>query len=282
MLLAIKHGIFINCTQVTSIATINMEAVAVQCTLTDHTKWLFVCCYRPPNSKDLADIRSFANNIFPSFQKIIIAGDFNHPNISWTNSMGTLGQEFCDTLDDYFMSQLCLLPTRESNILDLLITNQPEQVSFMGVCDPSELGMSSDHKLIRFKFSMRSTIFMPNKRLVYDYRRTDFDKLRQRLTDMDICSLITSNRAFSNIDDWSTWKSAVMNAMNEVIPTKYVHPRRSPPWITPTILHQIRKKVTARKRFLAKGIDYLKEKFTKLRTEVKKAIGKSRKAFFSS
>ncbi len=197
VLLAIKHGIFINCTQVTSIATINMEAVAVQCTLTDHTKWLFVCCYRPPNSKDLADIRSFADNIFPSFEKIIIVGDFNLPNISWTNSsyisVGTLGQEFCDTLDDYFMSQLCLLPTRESNILDLLITNQPEQVSFMGVCDPSELGMSSDHKLIRFKYSMRSTTFTPNKRLVYDYRRTDFDKLRQRLTDMDICSLITSN-----------------------------------------------------------------------------------------
>ena len=207
----------------------------------------FVCCYRPPNSKDLADIRSFADNIFPSFEKIIIVGDFNLPNISWTDSsyisVGTLGQEFCDTLDDYFMSQLCLLPTRESNILDLLITNQPEQVSFMGVCDPSELGMSSDHKLIRFKFSMRSTTFTPNKRLVYDYRRTDFDKLRQRLTDMDICSLITSNGAFSNIDDdWSTWKSAVMNAMNEVITTKYVDPRRSPPWITPTILHQIRKK----------------------------------------
>ncbi len=71
-----------------------------------------------------------------------------------------------------------------------------------------------------------------------------------------------------------------MNAMNEVIPTKYVHPRRSPPWITPTILHQIRKKVTARKRFLARGTDYLKEKFTKLRTEVKKAIEKSREAFF--
>ncbi len=115
-------------------------------------------CQQP--AYDLADIRSFANNIFPSFEKIIIARDFNLPNISWTNSsyisVGTLGQEFCDTLDDYFMSQLCLLPTRESNILDLLITNQPEQVSFIGVCDPSELGMSSDHKLIRFKFSMRS------------------------------------------------------------------------------------------------------------------------------
>ncbi len=82
VLLAIKHGIFINCTKVTSITTINMEAVAVQCTLTDHTKWLFVRCYRPPNSKDLADIRSFAENIFPSFEKIIVAGDFNLPNTS--------------------------------------------------------------------------------------------------------------------------------------------------------------------------------------------------------
>ncbi len=65
-----------------------------------------------------------------------------------------------------------------------------------------------------------------------------------------------------------------MYAMNEVIPTKYVDPRRSPHWITPTILHQIRKKVTAR------GTDYLKQTFTKLRTEVKKAIEKKQRGVF--
>jgi hypothetical protein len=36
------------------------------------------------------------------------------------------------------MTQLCLISTRESNILGLLITNQPEQVLLI-------LGMKTDH-----------------------------------------------------------------------------------------------------------------------------------------
>jgi hypothetical protein len=73
----------------------------------------------------MSDLRSFADNLFPSYDKIIIAGDFNLPNISWTDdnytSFGSWSQNFCDILEDYFMSQLCLTPTRESNIPDLLI-----------------------------------------------------------------------------------------------------------------------------------------------------------------
>ena len=243
-LIAIKHGIFISCSQITSIATTNLEAVAIQCTLPNHAKWLLVCCYRPPDSNDMSDLRSFADNLFPSYDKIIIAGDFNLPNISWTDgnytSSGSLSQNFCDILDDYFMSQLCLTPTRESNILDLLITNQPEQVSFIDICSPTDLGMSSDHKIIQFKFSSASKTIQSNKRLVYDYRRANFDGLRKRLIDIDICSLVTNNGTESSVDDdWSTWKDAVMTAVHEFIPSKYVDPRRSPPWITPTILHQI-------------------------------------------
>ena len=41
------------------------------------------------------------DNLFPSYDKIIIAGDFNLPNISWTysnhTSAGTLGQNFRDS-----------------------------------------------------------------------------------------------------------------------------------------------------------------------------------------
>ena len=94
------------------------------------------------------------DNLFPSYDKIIITGDFNLPNISWTGtthtSTGLLGQNFCDILDDYFMTQLCITPTRESNILDLLIRNPPEQISSLDICDPTEIGMTTDHKVIRF------------------------------------------------------------------------------------------------------------------------------------
>ena len=73
-----------------------------------------------------------------------------------------------------------------------------------------------------------------------------------------------------------------MSAINEFIPAKCVDYRRTPPWITRNILHQIRKKVTARKRFLSRGTDYLKDKFNQLRAEVKRSIQESRKLFYSS
>jgi hypothetical protein len=80
-------------------------------------------------------------------------------------------------------------------------------------------------------------------------------------------------------DDWSIWKNTVMTAVHNCIPTKYVDPRRSPPWITlPTILHQIRKKATARKKFLHKGTDYLKENLdyeARLKKLYKKAESRS-------
>ncbi len=246
-----------------------------------------MCCYRPPNSNEINDLRSLADNVFPSYEKILIAGDFNFPNITWQDShytsLSTLGQDFCDILDDYFMSQLCLQPTRDSNTLDLVISNQHELVSVIDICDSSEFGMFSDHKIIRFKFSTTSNPIMSNRRLVYDCKQANFDDLRKRLTDMDICSRLTTNETDSSVDDdWSLWKNAVMTAVHECIPSKLVDPRRSPPWITPNILHQIRKKFTARKRYLRKGTEYLRVKFSKLRSEVKKALQRSRESFFSS
>ena len=167
------------------------------------------------------------------------------------------------------MSQLCLVPTRESNILNLIITNQPELVKLTEIYSPTDFGMSSDHNIIEFHFSCGCNAIHPNK--------------RKRLTDMDLVSLLTNNGTDCSIDiDWSIWKFAVMSAINEFIPAKCVDSRRTPPWITRNILHQIRKKVTARKRFLSRGTDYLKDKFNQLRAEVKRSIQESRKSFYSS
>ena len=91
VLIAIKHnyGTFISCHQVFSLSSANLEAVALECTLPNHVKWLLVCCYRPPDSNEMSDFRSLANNLFPGYDKIIIVGDFNLPNISWADSTYT-------------------------------------------------------------------------------------------------------------------------------------------------------------------------------------------------
>ena len=120
----------------------------------------------------MSDFRSLADKLFPGYDKLIIAGDFNLPlpNIYWADLSytlaGSLSQNFCDILDDYFMSQLCLVPTRESNILDLIITNQPEMVTLTEICSPTDLGMSSDHNIIQFHFSYGCNNIHPNQRLI--------------------------------------------------------------------------------------------------------------------
>ena len=76
-------------------------------------------------------------------------------------------------------------------------------------------------------------------------------------------------------------KNTVLSVVYEYIPIKYVDPCCTPPWITPLILHQIHKKVNTRKRFLSRGSGYFKEKFNKLRADVKKAVQESRELYFS-
>lgn len=126
-------------------------------------------------------------------------------HISWADSTYTLvdslSQNFCDILDDYFMNQLCLVPTRESNILYLIITNQTELVTLTEVCSPTQLGMSFDHNIIQFHFSYGCNTIKPSKRLIYDYHRANFDALRNRLNDMDLCSLLKNHGMERSIDD---------------------------------------------------------------------------------
>ena len=210
VLIAIKQGTFISSSKAVSISTNSLEAI-----LPSHSKLLLVCWYRPPDSNDMFDFRSLADNFFSSYEQVIIAGDFNLPNINWMDSNytcnGALDQEFCDILDNYFMSQNCLLPTRESNILDLLITNHPEQVSILDICGPKEMGMSSDHHVVHLKVLLPVSSTKQPKRLVFHYKWADFEGLRNRLTELDVCSLLSNNEKESTIhDNWPAKKYCIV------------------------------------------------------------------------
>ena len=58
---------------------------------------------------------------------IILCGDFNVPNIDWSNLSPTSSSPaavlLCDLIADNFLSQLVYTPTHGKNILDLILTN---------------------------------------------------------------------------------------------------------------------------------------------------------------
>jgi hypothetical protein len=72
--------------------------------LPNTSKWLFLCCYRAPDNNDIFELKNLADRLFPNYDQIIIGGDFNLPNIVWSenncSAFGQLEQELCDLIDD--------------------------------------------------------------------------------------------------------------------------------------------------------------------------------------
>ena len=61
-------------------------------------------------------------------QIVIIMGDFNHDNIKWDTlqSTGVEDQTFLCLVQDNFLTQHVLEPTRAARVLDIVLTSQKD------------------------------------------------------------------------------------------------------------------------------------------------------------
>ena len=75
-------------------------------------------------------------------------------------------------------------------------------------------------------------------------------------------------------NDWSEWKNAFLEAVDDFVPMKRVKGRKSLPWVTNTILYLIKKKNTLRKRIKKSIIqsEHLISKFKDLRSRIKRML----------
>lgn len=114
---------------------------------------------------------------------VLLCGDFNLPLIDWTVSLPTStdrsSSSFCDILKDFSLSQLVKDPTRGSHILDLLLVNDPNLVSCLQLCDNLP---GTDHDAVFFKLSVLPPKQESVHRVLYNYKKTDFDTFRASLS----------------------------------------------------------------------------------------------------
>ena len=87
---------------------------------------LFATFYRPPNS-DVTTLNSL-NHSLSSIQPkypIILCGDFNLPQIDWSTVTPGISSPvstlLCSIVNDNFLTQMVNFPTRQDNILDLIL-----------------------------------------------------------------------------------------------------------------------------------------------------------------
>ena len=103
------------------------------------------------------------------------------------------------------------------------------------------------------------------QRKVYNYKRADFEALRNRL------QLNTLDMSVSDDADlyWFRWKALFLAAVEKCVPVKVIKDTNSPPWIDGEIRHLLRKKYRALKKYRENRTEQRKRKLRSLSNDIK-------------
>ena len=123
---------------------------AVWCSIVTGNSTLTVgLVYRSPNIS--TDENEKIQNAIKEVSKrdCIIMGDFYHGRIQWKSQQSTGSEDhiFFNLVQDSFLTQHVLEPTRGENILDIVLSSQKEFIDNVRICEP--LGCS-DHNQLYF------------------------------------------------------------------------------------------------------------------------------------
>ena len=105
--------------------------------------------------------------------------DFNHWNIKWDTlqSTGVEYQTFVCLVQDHFLSQHVLEPTRKARVLDIEPSSQKEFAENVAIQEP--LG-SSDRNQLHFNIKIKSDITKV-KQCRRDFRKGNYKEIRKSL-----------------------------------------------------------------------------------------------------
>ena len=115
----------------------------------------------------------------------IIMGDFNHGNIKWDTlqSTGVEDQTFLCLIQDNFLTQHVLEPTRAARILDIVLSSQKEFVDNVVIQEPLARG-SSDHNQLHFNIKIKS-VKTKVTQCRRDFRKGNYKEIWKRLAHID-------------------------------------------------------------------------------------------------
>ena len=144
--------------------------------------------YRPPNN-DLKCLQELAKSLekledLSNRYRVLLLGDFNLPDIDWNVISPLHPNQLSDFFCDCIVNQFCLTqvvdsPTRSDSILDLILTDSPENIMDINI---GECLGSSDHNIINFTLVTQVTRPLQPSKLVYNYKNANWDCFRTELS----------------------------------------------------------------------------------------------------
>ncbi|CAG2247966.1 unnamed protein product [Mytilus edulis] len=147
---------------------------------------LYISSFYNPKTSDEQSIKWFDTSVKRATQiknaAILIGGDFNLPGWDWKNKIlkpksthQNIHYDFGNTLDDTGLVQLIEYPTRKDNILDLMITNLPNQVPRIEI-----MPGISDHDIVFMEFKITPSKLKKTPRNVPIYNKTNWETIKKK------------------------------------------------------------------------------------------------------
>ena len=216
-----------------------------------------------------------------SNQTIVLGGDFNLPGIDWDNGVvnpKAANKSQCklllSSLDTHALAQIHKEPTREENILDLLITNKPGLIkSYHSV--PGIL----DHCAVVTELDIDPPYRRTKPRPVRQFKKANWEANRQQIRSC-WTSFSENSPSRSVNENWLKLKSILNQCLDKFIPTKMTSPRENLPWLSKSLLASIRKKTSLYSKAKRTNKADLWAKYKLCKRQTKRAFRSARWSFF--
>ena len=140
-------------------------------------------------------------------------GDFNHGHIQWNSveSTGIEDQQFLFLIQESFLTQHVLEPTRGENVLDIVLSSQKELVDNVKIFEP--LG-NSDHNQIHFDINVKSE--SKNKKTYKrNFHKGNYKDMRKYLAKLDWNNMLMNKTA---IECWNILKYEIESIIDKFVP----------------------------------------------------------------
>jgi len=205
------------------------------------SKVLLGTYYHPPSSTpEYLTQLELSLACIPESYTVILCGDVNVPHVSWSVSSpyspSRVASVMCDIAQDFSLQQLVPEPTRGAHTLDLLLTNNPDRISNVRVVDGLP---GADHEAVDFVVELAPPRSSAERRIVYDFKRADFEMFRDRLSAIPWTSYIWG---VSIEDSWQRFKDLLFAAADECIPKVTLRKRKKKTWLSDETLRMVRRK----------------------------------------
>ena len=142
-------------------------------------------------------------------------GDFNHGNIKWDTleNTGVEDQGFVCLVQDNFLTQHVLEPTRATRVLYIGLSSQKELVDIVVIQEP--LG-SSDHNQLHFNINIKSDKTKV-KQCRRDFRKGNYQESRTSLAHIDWNDKMKNKTA---TECWNILRGELDSAIDRYVPMK--------------------------------------------------------------